>query len=320
MQITSAIHRLLRRDPLDEDASTQLWGAILDDAVDGPELGAVVAVLAARGETREELMGLYLAARERLAHWSPAIAGDAIAIPAYGLVAGESLIVALAATLLRKFGLPVIIHGVLDSPCGVSSACVLRELGILPCASLAQADGNLRAEGAAFLPVQLLSPAFAALIALRSRLGIETSAHLVAQALDPTRGHATRLTFCVEGTVSERYEAAGLEVEGDAVSLAWLAGRSPLNVAIRPRIERVRAGARERLFEADSQETRTALPPPPEDAPGIARWIERATSGTVPVPVPAMNLAAACLYAVGRAPDMSQAKAIAAFNAGRLAA
>ena len=320
MQITSAIHRLLRREPLDEDDSTQLWSAILDDAVDGPELGAVVAALAARGETREELRGLYRATRERLAHWSPAVAGDAIAIPAYGLVAGESLIVALAATLLRKFGLPVVIHGVLDSPCGVSSACVLRELGILPCASLAQAEERLGAEGAAFLPVQLLSPAFAALIALRGRLGIENSAHLVAQALDPTLGLATRLTFCVEGTVSERYETAGLEIEGDAVSLAWRAGRTPLNLAIRPRIERVRAGAREPLFEADSQETRTALAPPPEDAPGIARWIERATSGAVPVPVPAMNLAAACLYAVGRAPDLRQAQAIAAFSAGRLAA
>jgi hypothetical protein len=36
--------------------------------------------------------------------------------------------------------------------------------------------------------------------------------------------------------------------------------------------------------------------------------------------VPAVNLLAACLYAVGHAPDFSQAKAIAALNAGRLAA
>jgi hypothetical protein len=40
----------------------------------------------------------------------------------------------------------------------------------------------------------------------------------------------------------------------------------------------------------------------------------------VPVPVPALSLVAACLYAVGAAPDFTQAKAIAALHAGRLAA
>lgn len=143
MQITSDIRRLLHRAPLDEDAAARLWGAILDDAVDDIEIGATVAALAVSGETREELMGLYSAVRARLTHWSPAIAGMAISIPAYGLVPGESLIVSLAAALLRRFDVPVVIHGVLDSPCGVSSACVLRELGILPCASLIALRGRL---------------------------------------------------------------------------------------------------------------------------------------------------------------------------------
>jgi anthranilate phosphoribosyltransferase len=320
MQITSDIRRLLLRDRLDEDEAARLWSAILDGAVDDVEVGAVVAALALRGETREELLGLHRAARDRLTQWSPAFAGQAISIPAYGLVAGESLIVTLAAALLRKFGLPVIIHGVLDSPCGVASAYVLRELGILPCGSFAQADANLREEGVAFLPVQLLSPAFAALIALRGRLGVENSAHIVAQALDPSHGSATRITFCVQGTLSERYASMGLDVEGDSVALTWLDGRSPLTLSIRPRIERIRSGAAEPLFEADGQETRTALAAPPEDAQGIARWIERVTGGEVTIPVPALNLAAACLYAVGQAPDFTQAKAIAAFHAGRLAA
>ena len=68
------------------------------------------------------------------------------------------------------------------------------------------------------------------------------------------------------------------------------------------------------------QEMRTANPQPPEDAQGMARWIKRVMSGAIPVPVPAVNLVAACLYATGQAPDFTQAKAIAAVNAGRLAA
>ena len=72
MQITSDIRRLLQRDRLDEDEAARLWSAILDGAIDDVEVGAVVAALALRGETREELLGLHRAARDRLTHWSPA--------------------------------------------------------------------------------------------------------------------------------------------------------------------------------------------------------------------------------------------------------
>jgi anthranilate phosphoribosyltransferase len=321
MQFTAELRRLLKRDgasPLDEEAATRLWGAVLDDALEGLELGAIIATLAVTGETRDEIAGLHRAALERVAHWSPAVGLRAVAIPAYGLVPGEALIATLAAALLREFGVPVIVHGILDSPCGTSSAYVLRELGVLPCTSFAQADEKLAVDRIAFLPVQLLSPAFAKILALRGRLGIENTAHLVAQTLDPTRGAATRLAFCVAGTRSERLEIE--KVDGDFVSLAWGPGRSPLNLAVRPRIERILDGDRELLFEADAQETRSTIPVPPEDAQGIARWIQRVTTGAVAIPVPALNLVAACLYAVGQAPDISQAKAIAAINAGRLAA
>jgi anthranilate phosphoribosyltransferase len=323
MQFTAELRRVLQRDAassLDEDAATRLWGAVLDGALEGVDIGAIVAALAVAGETREEIAGLMRAARERSTPWSPAMRGRAVVIPAYGLVPGEALIASLAAALLCKFGVPVIVHGILDSPCGISSAVVLRELDVWPCATFAQAEEKLASERIAFLPVQLLSPAFAELIALRGRLGIENTAHLVAQSLDPTRGMATRLTFSVAGTRSERFDAFAHEVEGDLVALAWGAGRSPLNLSVRPRIERIHEGERELLFEADAQETRSAIPVPPEDAQGIARWIGRVTTGAVAIPVPALNLVAACLYAVGQAPDFSQAKAIAAINAGRLAA
>ena len=320
MQFTRDIRRVLQRKALDTEAMALLWGAILDGSVDAVEIGAVVGALAAAGETRSELAGLYRAARARLTRWSPPIRTGTVSMAAYGLVPGEAVAVALACALLRRFEIPVVIHGVLDSPCGVSTAYVLRELGVLPCASFAQADEKLAAEGVAFLPGQLVSPAFASLIALRGRLGVENIAHLAAQALDPTQGLATRLTFSADGTLSERFEALAGEADGDSVAARWPAGRSPLNLSIRPRIERIRGGIREVLFEADAQETPTALTRPPDDAPGIAQWVRRATSGAVPFPIPALALASACLYAVGGAPDFSQAKAIAALHAGRVAA
>jgi anthranilate phosphoribosyltransferase len=317
MQFVSDIRRLLQRRHLDEESMARLWGAILDDALDEVEIGAVVAALATHGETREELAGLHRAAQERMQHWAPALASHAISIPAYGLVPGESLLVSLAAMLLRRFEVPVIVHGILDSPCGISSACVLRELGVLPCASFAQADEQLRSERIAFIPSQLLSPRFSSLIALRGRLGIENSAHLVAQALQPTGGSATRLSFSVAGTPSERFDSFAAEAGGDFVALWWPAGRSAASLSTRPRIESVRDGRRELLFEADVQEMRSSIQQPPDDAPGIARWIQRVVSGAIPAPIPAVNLVAACLYAVGRAPDFSQAKAVAAVEINR---
>lgn len=320
MQFTRDIRRVLQRKPLDTETMALLWGGILDEAVDAVEIGAVVGALAAAGETRTELAGLYRAAHARITRWSPPVRNGIVSIAAYGLVPGESVAVSLACALLRRFEIPVVIHGVLDSPCGVSTASVLRELGVLPCASFAQADEKLIAEGVAFLPAQLVSPAFASLIALRGRLGVENIAHLAAQALDPTQGIATRLTFSADGTLSERFESLAAEADGDSVAARWPEGRSPLTLSIRPRIERIRGGVREVLFEADAQETPTALAPPPDDAPGIAQWVRRATGGAVPVPIPALALAAACLYAIGSAPDFSQAKAIAALHAARLAA
>ena len=320
MQFVGVIRKLLQRSRIDADAAARLWGAILDEALDDIEVGAVLGALTAAGATGEELAGLYRAVEERMDRAPLMAGGRAVAIPAYGLVPGEALMASLAAALLARFEVPVAIHGILDSPCGISSVCVLRELGVLPCASLREAEEKLRAERIAFIPAQLLGSRFASLIAMRGRIGVEGPAQIVAQALDPTHGDAVRLTFAMAGTASERIEELASQVDGDFVALTWPAGRSLLTLSTRPRIEAIRGGNREVLFEADVQEMRTAFTQAPEDAQGMARWIKRVMAGEIPVPVPAMNLVAACLYAVGHAPDFTQAKAIAAVSAGRLAA
>ena len=251
MQFTRDIRRVLQRKAVDTEAMALLWGAILDGSLNAVEIGAVVGALAAAGEARSELAGLYRAARARITRWSPPVQSGIVSMAAYGLVPGEAVVVSLACALLRRFEIPVVIHGMLDSPCGVSTASVLRELSVLPCASFAQADEKLAAEGVAFLPGQLVSPAFASLIALRGRLGIENIAHLVAPALDPTQGLATRLTFSADDTLSERFEALSGEADGDSVAARWPPGRSPLSLSIRPRIERVRGGLRD-VWDAPS--------------------------------------------------------------------
>ena len=131
MHFTREIRKLLQRQPLDGDVMATFWGAMLDGALDDAEMGAVAAALAVAGETRDELAGLHRAARGRLARWCPPIRSGLVSIPAYGVVPGEALCVALTCALLRRFEIPVVVHGVLDSACGASSASLLRELGII---------------------------------------------------------------------------------------------------------------------------------------------------------------------------------------------
>ena len=315
MELTGHIRRAMLRErarpPLDLEDACRLWAALLDGALDDVEVGAVVAALAVAGETGAELAGLQRAAQARLARWGAASCDGLVSIPAYGRFAGEAAIVALAAALLRRFDLRVIVHGVLDAPCGVSCASVLRELGVMPCASLQQAEADVATHAIAFVPMQLVSPAFARLLALRSHLGIENCAHRVAQLLDPTHGQALRVLLDVAG-------ACGAMDEDPALLLTWAGAQPPCTFALRPRIERVQGARRERLFEADSQEL--AAPPLPDDAARLAAIVRDITTGRAPVPVAALNLVAACLYASGRAPDLARAKAAAAVAGGRLAA
>src|SRR5437660_988395 len=151
MQFVADIRRILRNaDALDEEAMARIWGAMLDDALEPVEAGAILGALAARGETAAELKGLNRAVHERMQPWSLAESSP-ICIPAYGIVPGETASVALATLLLARFEIPVIVHGLLESPCGASTACVLRNLGVLPSPSLAHADASLREHHAAFM-------------------------------------------------------------------------------------------------------------------------------------------------------------------------
>jgi anthranilate phosphoribosyltransferase len=322
MEFTGHIRRLLMRSrgasALDAQAASRLWGALLDGALDDIEVGAVLGALATAGESGEELVELQRAVQARLAPWSPPGTGPVVAIPAYGCFAGEAAIVALAAMLLRRFDLRVVVHGVLDAPFGVSCARVLRELDVMPSASLAQAGEELARKSIAFLPVQLMSPALARLLALRARLGVETCVHRVAQALDPTHGAATRIVLNAGELCGAAMEALVASIDGDALALTWSGAQPPATLALRPRIERFHAGQRELLFEADAHEI--AALPMPHDARGIAAIVRAIATGRAPVPVAALNLLAACLFAAGRAPDLPCAKAAAAVAGRRLAA
>jgi anthranilate phosphoribosyltransferase len=324
--ITPVLRRIARRHLveaadadawLDVDEAAVLWGAVLDGAVPDLELGALLASFANSTESTDELVGLHRAIASRSSRWSPSTNRRAVALPVYGLFPGEAPFTALLAMFLRRFDVPVVVHGPLDARSGPSAAALLRELGVMPSATLIDAERELREHGIAFLPVQLLSPALAQLLALRTRLGTLSAAHCAAQALDPGGIAAVRLAMSISGTASERLAAFHRTIDGETLMLSWPLGSSPANLALRPRIARVRDGTEELLFDAQPTERGIVAGNPPAE---LVPWIRTICARATAAPVPLVNLASACLYATGASEDFTQAKAIAALQSGRLAA
>jgi anthranilate phosphoribosyltransferase len=303
---------------LDAQEAYALWGAALDGGLPELELGALLASFAIAGESADELLGFHRALATRQARFSPGLARRAVSIPVHGLIPGEAAFSVLLALFLRRFDVPVVMHGPLDSPDGPSAPALLREMGVLPSVSLTDAGRDLGECGIVFLPVQLLSPALGDLLALRTRLGTTNSSHLAAHAMDPGGMGAVRLAMSVAGTPSGRLAGMLAATGGEALLLSWPPAAPACDLAFRPRISRWSEGEEAVVFEAENVDraSHAGLPGPAQFVPWMRAVVER----RAPAPLPLVNLAAACVHAAGAAVDLTQAKAVVALQSGRLAA
>ena len=108
-----------------------------------------------------------------------------VVLPSYNGARRQANLLPLLALLLREYGVPVVIHGTLQGNGRVTTASILRELGILPCTNLPQAEKQLNERQLVFVPTVLLCPGLAALMTLRERLGVRNSAHSLVKLLAP---------------------------------------------------------------------------------------------------------------------------------------
>jgi anthranilate phosphoribosyltransferase len=294
---------------------------MLDGGVPDLELGAIMAALQLRGESPAELSGFHRAMSERQYQLSrPERAILPLVVPTYGGALDEANLLPLLGLLLRRLGVPVLFHGTLDGGARVASAYILRELGILPSATLAQAQAALDEELIAFVPAAALCPGLAALLALRSRLGVRNSAHTLAKLIDPFGGESVVMVGSSQPAQLDKLGAFFAGSGGRALLLASTQGEPFANPRRRPRIEYYCEGERTVLFEEEAGPVKPVPGlPATVDAHSTAAWIRQALTGETPIPHPLVNQIACCLYACGYTEDMNQAKAIAAVEAGSLA-
>jgi anthranilate phosphoribosyltransferase len=302
-----------------EDAH-DLFAAMLDGGVPDLELGACLMALRIKCESTAEVLGFYRAASERLYVLRPPATGlRPLVFATYNGARHEPNLLPLLVLLLRRIGIPVLVHGTLEGSGGVASAYILRELGVLPSASLAHAQRSLDDELLAFVPTAVLSPGLANLLSLRGRLGVRNTAHHLVRLLDPFGGAGLRVVSAGQAQHLATAEAFLAATGCDALLLRSTEGESFANPRQRPKIQLFRHGEASVLFEEELVPAKHIPSQPASvEAAVTARWIRQALAGRVPVPHPLVNQLACCLYAVGYTEDMNQAKAIAAVEAGGL--
>ena len=307
---------------ISEREAHELFAAMLDGGVDALELGAVLALLQARGVTLAQLLGFCRALRERRFRLAlPPTAARPVVLASCAGTRDEPNLLPLLALALQRLGVPVLVHGALNSGGRLASAYVLRELGVMPCAHLTQVQARLDDEKLAFAPTALLAPGLAELLALKSRLGFDHAAQLLAKLLDPFDGEALLVVAAggdqERGLLRELLQAWPCH----ALLLEGTEGEAFANPRRRPRLEYLRAGAAHVLFEAEAAPLRnlSALPSA-GDAASTAQWIRHALNGEAPLPLPLVNQIACCLYGAGYTDDLNQAKAIVAVGTRSLIA
>ena len=171
---------------LDRDRMRDLFAAMLDGEVADLELGAILVAMRIKGET----LGCLDAHAPRVAR--VALPGDRsrpVVLASYNGARRGANLTPLVALLLARYGVPVLVHGLagagaLDVADGddeasddagygrVTSARILRELGIPPSATVIDAEARLKRSGVAYVPTSVLSPGLARLLATGERIGL----------------------------------------------------------------------------------------------------------------------------------------------------
>ena len=286
--------------PLATDAARELGAALLAGTVPELELGAILLAYRVKGETLAELTGFMDAVGRQL---TPVISPDVtlrtVVLPSYNGARRLPNLTALLALLLRRYEIPVLLHGMTDDANAfgrVTTAAIFRELGIEPASSIADAERRLASDKIAYVPTPLLSPALATLLALRQRMGLRSIAHTLAKLIDPFGGTGFRVVAVTHPDYLVRMREFLAATRANALLMRGTEGEPFANPLRQPQIETFDDGVATIVFDAEpvASSPRAALPAL-TDAPATAAWIAAVLAGRAAIPQPIVNQLACCL-------------------------
>jgi anthranilate phosphoribosyltransferase len=283
------------------DASA-LFAAMLAGDVPPFELGAILVAYRIKGETLDELVGFMTAIEPHLARLTPTVDSPMpVVLPCYNGARRLPNLTALLALLLRRYGVPVLLHGMTDDESGfgrTTTAAILWELGVEPATSIADAQHRLEAEDIAYVPTGVLCPPLASLLELRVRMGLRSVGHTLAKLLDPFGGAGFRVVAVTHPDYIARMQQLLAATHANALLMRGTEGEPFANPRRQPRLERFDGGVSTTVFDNESIEP-ASLPafPATIDAPTTASWISAALAGEIAIPQPILNQLACCIDA-----------------------
>jgi anthranilate phosphoribosyltransferase len=220
---------------------------------------------------------------------------------------------ALVALLLARYGVPVLMHGMsrdggsrtaADSSAragGITSAAVLRELGVLPAGDLADAQSRLVRHNVAYLPTGMLAPRLATLLAEAQQREAGSSLRALAALLDPFGGDGFRVVSVAGPEELPWMREILSATDADALLLCGTEGEPFADPRRQPQLEHFVAGRGSVCVEAETAmvEPGPALPAT-LDVAVTAAWIAGALAGEHPLPAPIVAQLACCLNGAHR--------------------
>ncbi|WP_192458450.1 DNA-binding protein YbiB [Musicola keenii] len=296
---------------LDQDTARELYRAMLDRQVPELELGGLLIAFRIKGESEAEMLGFYQAMRERtLCLQAPAQRPLPVVIPSYNGARRQANLTPLLALLLDKLGLPVVVHGVLEDRTRVTTATLLRELGVAFADSADDAQRQLDAGAPVFIPISVLCPPMAHQLDLRWRMGVRNSAHTLAKLATPfDDAAALRLASVSHPEYVTRVGAFFRDIAGRALLMHGTEGEVYANPQRCPEIHFIHQQQQQVLqLRQDIASPADALPPG-HDVAATVDWTRQCLAGEQPIPQSIRLQLACCLVGSGQSPTMEQAVA-----------
>jgi anthranilate phosphoribosyltransferase len=179
--------RLMRGENLARGEAANFLNALLNPSATDAQVAAALAILAAKGETVEELAGMAEAMRNRAI---PVRSRHARVIDTAGTGSSRAKtfnISTAAAFVIAGAGVPVAKHGARAATSFCGSADVLEALGVNTAASPETVERCLNEHGICFMFAPLFHQATARVAHIRRELGIRTAFNLLGPLTNPAR-------------------------------------------------------------------------------------------------------------------------------------
>jgi anthranilate phosphoribosyltransferase len=185
VSIKRHLARLARGERLSEEEAASAMGALMDGEATPAQIGALLAAIAARGETEDEIVGFARAMRARALPLRAPGAVDTCGTGGDG--AGTFNISTVASLVVAACGVPVAKHGNRSASGSCGSADVLEALGVRIDAEREAVERCLRETGWTFLFAPRFHASTRHAVGPRKELGARTAFNLLGPLTNPAR-------------------------------------------------------------------------------------------------------------------------------------